>query len=85
MLSGLGIDSDELKMIVPKVYVDRVARVRLVTPQVSRHKAHRGHMLGLFAETMRIRIRKDKYPVVRVPPSRPFPSHSVVVAYGPPD
>src|SRR5215471_8158747 len=58
--SGLCIELDLLKVVIPHVYIHGVFLPGLPAPQLSRFKTHRIHMLRLLAKEMCVRVRENK-------------------------
>jgi hypothetical protein len=46
------MESGWLKVVIPHIHVDRVARRRLLSPQLERSKAHGILVLGVLAELL---------------------------------
>src|SRR6266536_6262008 len=65
--------SGRLKVVVPQVHVDAVARRGVWPPEFARLEAHAVHVLRIAALLGGTRIREDEHPVVGFDPTAPPP------------
>ena len=60
--SELGSGSGSLEVVVPQIEVHRVARRRLLAPQLARREAHRVDVLRFLAVEVRVGVGEEKTP-----------------------
>ena len=64
LLGSAGLRSGSLKVVVPHVDVNRIARRGEWSPQLAGGEAHRVHVLTFFTLRVRVRVREDVHAVV---------------------